>query len=249
MRVLLIVVGMTAGVVVIMTHAGLILALPRPYATLQFGFRLESYVLLGVSGAMLAVLVLMRDGARSARLWRWMLVPILVVSIVGAVEQTDAYHARSRRSAALSSYLVPKYEEEGLLDYVDSSVEYDPSRLPEVDFHPHDEHASVVVHQPPGQRIDTNIRAGPDLVRVTGARIVGDDSKADNVLEISSSGGPARRDAGRRDSPSTTSETISVSPAESLPVVLGRVLTLLSLVVLSVELVVVAVRGRRARGM
>ena len=39
---------------VAMTHAGLILALPRMYATLQFSFRLESFVLLGVSAAIVA---------------------------------------------------------------------------------------------------------------------------------------------------------------------------------------------------
>jgi hypothetical protein len=246
MRVLLIISIATASIVVLMTHVGLILNLPRPYATLQFGFRLESYVLLGVSGAVLAVLMLMKDGARTMRLWRWLLAPILALSIAGAVEQVGAYKPESSRSIALYSYLTPIYEEEGLLDYVDSSLHYNPSRLPEVDFQPHGGHASVVVHLPPGQRIDTNIRASPDLVHVTGARIVGDDAQANDVLEVDPGDLAAKRP--RRDGrPSARAETISVSPANSLPVVLGRVLTAIAVIALALQLVAVAVRSRARR--
>ncbi len=57
-RVLLICAALTTFLIVLMTHAGLILALPRAYATLQFSYRLESYVLLALSGTVLAALVL-----------------------------------------------------------------------------------------------------------------------------------------------------------------------------------------------
>ncbi len=245
MRVLLIVSIVTSAIIVTMTHVGLILTLPRLYATVQFSYRLEGYVLLGVSGAVLAVLAMARDGARELKPWTWMLVPILTVSIAGAVQQTDAYtHGRSR-SIALSSYLDPIYEEEGLLDYVDDSLHYNPSKLSEVDFHPRGEHASVAVHLARGRRIDTNLRADPNLVHVTGARIVGDDTHADDVLEIDPAKPAAKQGAvtpsQRR---SSATEIISVSPADSLPVVLGRALTVLAAIVLALQLVVAAMRDR-----
>jgi hypothetical protein len=248
MRVLLIVSIVTVAIIVTMTHVGLILSLPRLYATVQFSYRLEGYVLLGVSGAVLAVLVMARNGARKLKLWTWMLVPILIVSIVGAVQQTDAYNHGRSRSIALSSYLNPIYEEEGLLDYVDDSLRYNPSRLPEVDFHPRGDHASVTVHLVPGQRIDTNIRADPNLVHITGARIVGDDTHADDILEVGTGELAGKHGALTRiDRRSPATEIISVSPANSLPVVFGRTLTVIAIIVLALQLVVAAARDRAAR--
>jgi hypothetical protein len=96
MRLLLILSLASALLLIVMTHAGLILALPRIYATLQFSFRLESYVLLGIAGAMLAALVVNRDGGPVARYWTWALVPVLAVSIVGAAQQTAAHQPQAR---------------------------------------------------------------------------------------------------------------------------------------------------------
>ena len=107
-----------------MTHAGVILALPRMYATLQFSFRLESYVLMGISGALLAALVPIGEGGgRRLLLWRWLLVPIAIVSIVGALEQVGAYTPGSSRDTALRLLPpTPRFEQEGLLDYVDDDL-------------------------------------------------------------------------------------------------------------------------------
>ncbi len=253
LRVLLVVCGATLLIGVAMTHAAIVLALPRLYSTLQFSFRLESYVLLGVAGAVLAALVLARRGGRRVRLWAWALLPIAIVSIVGAVQQVDAYPSGEGRRVSLQSYLPPRPD--GLIAYVDTSLAYLEKRLPVVDFHPAPAQAdrvSAVVHLPPGQLVDTNIRAGPNLVHVTGARIVGNDPEADDVLEIAPRGRAAARSrppAGSRPStrsrPPAATVTISVSPADSLPVVLGRVLTLLAITVLAVELAVLATRGRR----
>src|SRR5262249_57994395 len=59
-RILWIVCGLTVLFAILMTHPGVVLDLPRPYTYLQFGFRLETYVLLGLSAAVLAILVLAR---------------------------------------------------------------------------------------------------------------------------------------------------------------------------------------------
>jgi hypothetical protein len=235
-RVLLILCAVSALVGIAMTHAGLILALPRLYATLQFSFRLESFLLLGVSGAVLAALVAARDGPRGVRLWNWALVPIAIVSLYGAIEQVDAYPHGRPRGTALSSYLVPTFEREGLLDYVNDRQPIVARHLPRVDFPPdslHGDRATQIVRARPGQLVDTNIRSTPDLVRVTGARIVGADPEADDVLEVSGA-------------ESTPTHTISVAAAGTLPVTLGRVLSVLALVVLAGQLLWPTVR--RVRG-
>jgi hypothetical protein len=244
MRLLLIISATTILLTVVMTHAGLILALPRLYATLQFSFRLESYVLLGIAGAVLAVLVLNRDGGRHSRALTWALVPVLAVSVIGAAQQTGAHPSGRSRSLALDSYLEPTYEQEGLLDYVDASLNVIKTPLPAVRFPPrsvHHDRASIVVHEPPGQRVDTNIRSAPELVHVSGARIVGADPEANDVLEIG-----AGSDAGSRH-PNTGhghaaagTEQISVSAAASTPVVAGRILSVIGLATLVLELLLLA---------
>jgi hypothetical protein len=243
MRVLLVLSAASTLLVVVMTHAGLILVLPRMYATLQFGFRLESYVLLGVAGAVLAALVLNRDGDRGVRFWIWALVPVLAVSALGAVQQTDAHPAGRSRALALSSYLEPTYEQEGLLDYVDDHVEVTKTHLPLITFPPesvrHDR-ASILVREPPGQRVDTNIRSAPELIHVSGARVVGADLEADDVLEITAPTYGATRSARRGTTPT---ERISVTAADSFPIVAGRVLTALALAVLAIELILLATPG------
>ncbi len=248
MKICLIISGATVLVAITMTHAGIILALPRLYATLQFAFRLESYVLLGVSGAVLAALVLGRGGDRRARLWNWMLVPIALISVIGAITQTDAYKSSQSRNTALSSYLVPTFESEGLLDYVDDRLHVRRRHLPQITFPPdsiRDDRASKVVHERPGQLVDTNIRSGPELVQITGARIVGIDLQADDVLEIGSYTDASGRAPARRGDTSTIAETISIGPADGLPVAAGRLLTEIAVVVLALELGLPAIRRVR----
>lgn len=253
MKIFLIISGATLLVGIVMTHAGIILALPRVFATLQFTFRLESYVLLGVSGAVLAALVLARDAPRNARLWSWMLVPVAVVSVIGGIEQASAYTPGRSRTTALSSYLVPVYEEEGLLDYVDDKLPIMKKSLPRVTFPPasvQENRASKVIHEPPGQLVDSNIRSTPSLVHITGARIVATDAEADDVLEINSHTGPAGR-GGRAPMNAATSpapaETISVSPSNTFPVIAGRLLSVIGIAALALQLAVPAARRLRSR--
>ncbi len=132
----------------------------------------------------------------------------------------------------------PTLEQEGLLDYVDDELPILHHRYPAVTFPPGAAlagHTAAVLAPPGTRRIDTNLRAGPDLVHVTGARIVGTDSHADDVLELPSvRQRPARLTAG---------------PSRSLPVVAGELLSLLALLALSALLCAVAIRERRvARG-
>jgi hypothetical protein len=248
MRVLMILSGATVLITVVMTHAGLVLALPRAYATLQFTYRLETYVLLGLSGAVLAVLVLAEGGARRVRLWTWMLVPILIFSVVGAIQQVSGYPHLEGRSAVFSYLKFPTNHGVMYPDYLDvDQLRVGSSSGPaaEVHFPPagiHGDHASAVVHLRPGQLVDSNIGGGPELVHVTGARIVGVDTEGNDALEVEAPAASAQTAAATHGGASVPAETISVSTADSAPVVVGRLLSVGAVIVLVLELVVFALR-------
>lgn len=254
MRVLLITAAATLALAVLMTHAGLILALPRAYATLQFSFRLESFVLLGISGAMVVVLVIATGGDARLRRWTWLLAPIAAIAVFGAAQQTSAHPQGADRNTALF-YLTPPPERFGQFDYVDYRLHGREESTSQVYFPIYADasrQVSETVKVPPDRLVATNIRSGPDLVAVTGARIVGVDNQLDDVLELPESRGASGASSASMHS-ATRTATISVGPASSLPVVFGRAISLFALAVLAILLGWLAMRGicgylsRRAR--
>jgi hypothetical protein len=84
--------------------------------------------------------------------------------------------------------------------------------------------------------VASNLRAGPDFVHLQGARIVGTDAQADDVLELT----------GARDRPADGTR-LTVSTAKSLPIVAGRLLSLTALAVLVATLGAVALRSASRR--
>jgi hypothetical protein len=250
MRALLVIAAATAALGVVMTHAGLILALPRPYAALQYSFRLESFVLLGISAAMIPVLVMARDAGPRLRRWTWLLAPIATASIIGALEQADGHLQGYSRSTALASFQAPPSERFSA-DYLDERLRIDDAPLPLVEFPlatvAIDGRAAMVVQLPRDRLVATNIRSGPDFVRVTGAKVVGVDKQLDDVLEVT--GGASRSRIGSSaDAPTPARAVkISVGPADRRPVVVGRAISLIALVALAGELVWIGVRGVRLR--
>jgi hypothetical protein len=237
---------------VVMTHAGLILALPRMYATLQFSFRLESFVLLGISGAMVAVLVMAQDAGSRLQRWTWLLVPVAAVSMIGAIQQTREHLQGYSRATALDSYATPLSEEFGQTDYIDYRLHVYEAPMPSVDF-PRTTifssgHGSQLVRVPPKRLLATNIRSGPDFVDVTGAKIVGVDKRLDDVLEVAPSANRARASSATGAVARAGTVTISVRPAEHLAVTAGRAISLIALLVLAVELLSTCFRGVRPRG-
>jgi hypothetical protein len=239
LRVLFALSAVTLVLLIMMTHSELILALPRVYSTVQFSFRLESYVLLGIAGAVLAVLVLNRDGGRVTKLWTWTLLPILAVSAIGATQQAAGSLFGRSRKLALSSYLKPTFEQEGLLNYVDDSLAVVKTHLPHLHFPPESApggRATVFVHAAPGQVVDSNIRAAPEFVHITGAKIVGVDLEANDVLEIGPGPGVIPKANASPRNGRVPVARITVSTADSLPIVAGRLLTGLAILVLAVEL-------------
>jgi hypothetical protein len=250
-RVLLICLGLMVLVGVVMTHAGLMLALPRPYSILQFAYRLETYVILAVSGAVLAVLAAAQKATRPVRLWTWMLAPILLVSVIGAIQQTAAYPRGGDRDRVLVA-VAPGPMEGELNDYNDVALPILVDRHgppSELEFPPasiRGERASKVVHLPPGELVYSNIGGGPELVRVTGAKIVGISPAGNDVLKVGPSVDSSKRSVDRSAASSPT-EIVSVSPANGLPVVAGRLLSLGAAIFLLGGAALIAIRRIRAR--
>jgi hypothetical protein len=255
-RILLICCIMAVLITVVMTHVGLLLALPRPYTLVQFSYRLETYVLLALSGAILAALVLSAHGTRRARVWRWLAIPVCAVSLIGAIQQLSGYpNPGQDRYTTLEYY--GEVETGENKDFQDVTAPVISGRgLANVDIPPeaiHGDRASFSLHAAPGTLVATNIGAGQNLVHIVGAKAVGVDAETGNmVLQVGSGHNTAAARAGDLQASSTPASdaAISVSTGESLPIVLGRVLTLAALVTLALELLLLpAARSlhRRAR--
>lgn len=235
---LLIFSGVTVLAGIAMTHVGLLLALPRPYTLVQFSYRIEAYVLLGLAGAALAGLALARGRARSARVWLWMAIPVCIVSLLGAVQQIAHYpYPGQDRYAALESY--GEVETGNNQDFQDPQPAVDTSKLPVLNIPAsavHRDHVSWSTRLPPGSLLATNIAAGPYMVSVSGAKPVGVDPRTDDMVLSVGAGTPGVDPSagGAR-----AVKTISISPADGTPIKLGRALSLCALAVLAIELLLV----------
>jgi hypothetical protein len=229
---------------VLMTHTSLLLALPRPYTLLQFSYRLETYVLLGLSGAVLATLVLARSWPRRWRMWSWTAIVVLIASGVGAVQQVDSYPRGDSHPGVVEPdrYVVfnPDHQPPftgGLGDYNDASLPLsEPPGTPIGIFFPtviYNEKVTISVKLPAGVLVHTNLTGAPYLVSVTGAKVVGRDKSGDMVLEINAA--------------KSSRQQITLSRSNRLPVVLGRLVTRFALALLVLLLAACLIRRLQAR--
>jgi uncharacterized membrane protein len=232
-RTLLICSTMTILITVVMTHVGVLLALPRQYSFVQFTYRIEAYVLLALCAAVLAALVLARSGSRRARIWTWMAIPICAVSLVGAIQQMNAF-PYSGVYAGTGRYTVLDHPGEietgNNQDFQDDSEPIVNARnLPKVSIaasEVRDDRVSWRMNLRPGALMATDIATGPYLVHITGAKAVGIDSE--NHYLVLAMG------------PGSGSRPITVSTASGLPIVLGRLLSLVGFAILTLELVLLS---------
>lgn len=234
-RALLVACGASGAIVVLMTHVGLVLALPHPYDMLQFNYRLESYVAMGVSAAALAILSMARETPGMLRRYAWTILPIVVVSLVGAVQQVDAY---PRTQAPRWATFTPGSEvfAETFDDYGYAPLPLiQGERLPVLRASPaaiHDNRLAATVRMRPGQLVYTNIGGGPDLLRISGARVVGRDAGYHLVLAI----GPPSATPSAHPRTALAADRIAIAPADPPPVALGRLLSVAAVAVLALEL-------------
>ncbi|HXN39082.1 MAG TPA: hypothetical protein VN892_13665, partial [Solirubrobacteraceae bacterium] len=226
----------------VMTHPALILALPSPYAVAQFGFRLETWVLLSISAAVLAVLVLARESPRLRRPFSWATAVVVIASVVGAVQQVGEYPRSAPRSPVSADFrhAYPKAPGGGeMIDYDDASLPpVQAAEGPELVFPAasvHDDRVAVSADLPAGRLVRSNLATGPYLVTVTGASVAGRTANGHMVLRVDA----ARTAGGQR---------ISLRPADSRPVVYGRLISSLALLLLGLGLGLLLVNELRGAG-
>jgi hypothetical protein len=254
-RVLFVCAAVALAIAIVMTHVGLLLALPHPYPQVEFGYRLEAYVLLMLSGVVLVALVLARGNSRWARLWSWMALPVCAVSLVGAIGQIGSYpYPGQDRYAALESFGEVGGGYNADFQTVGRAIAGRGLRVVAIPPEAvHDDRVSFTVRAHPGSLVETNIGAGPYLLHVTGAKAVGVDSQTG--LMVLAVDAPRRAAAARSAAAGAATRTasgqatISIRTGNSAPIVLGRLLSLVGLVALALRLLVVPagrvlVRGR-----
>jgi hypothetical protein len=219
-----------------------ILALPDPWTMIQFSYRLESFALFGICGAVIAALVLLERRAR-----RWLialLLPILMVSVIGAaVQRHDAPHY------TLSSVPdIDKFITFNIGDFADGKLAQQFSNpattLGITRASLHRGRVAEDVRAAPGDFVYTNLLTPAKMLHVEGARIVarwpapplgiGWQNRWALVLEVN-----------REVTPGTAH--IVVSEARSLPIVGGRIISILGLLGLVANAAVIGSRAWRRR--
>ncbi len=246
-RMLIVCAAMATLTIVLMTHLGLLLALPGPFTRLEFSYRLESYVLLWVSGTVLCALVSLQGHRRRAPLTA-ILAPLLAFGVLQAVDQVDAHTVRPvSRQASIGPNVESGPRHIEFRDFMDGKIPMYRSNAsaPEVYFPAaalHDDRASVTVHLKPGQRVYTNVGGGPEMVQISGARIFGTSQAGNDLIEV----GPGKQRTSATRGPRWT-EVISVRSAGGPPIVLGRYISLAAIALLLALFALLAARTRHAR--
>ena len=237
LRMFLVLAAMTAGLLVAMSHVGLLIG---PFTMLQYAFRLESDVNLMIAGAVLAALVLLKDQPqRTRRVLHSVLAAILAVSVAQAAKQVTVRRDASKNVdlTAFPRYYGPK----GLThaqDYGSGDLpSLDSTGTPLLEFPVkdiRDGSVSGTLNVRGGERFVTNLVSLSQFVHLKGAHAVGIEPFGGTVIVIDPVSGPGPA-------------TISVSEAHPPAVVIGRWLSLLGLAGLAANLVVIAARGWRRR--
>ncbi len=244
-RMLAVLTLLTVGVFAVMTHPRWLSALPDPWQMIQFSYRLETYVLFGICGALIAALVLVD---RSGHRWLiWLLLPIMVFSVIGAALQR---HDAPRGAYSLSAD-IDRYVSFSVGDYTDGKLRKhaaDPRRkdliLRRADVRRG--RAVVDLRAAPGEVIYTNLMVPPRFLDIQGARVIGRwpaaalgrgwQTRWSLVLQMDDDANPDEA-------------SVVIQEARSLPIVAGRIISLLGvlgLVAIGVTILAGAVRRRRS---
>jgi hypothetical protein len=242
-RALAILALLTTGILLVMVHPSWILVLPDPWLMIQFSFRLMTYVLLGICGAVIAALALVDRGTRR---WPvWLLLPILAVSVIGAAVQ--------RRDAPRSSYgldvRIDSFLSFSTGDFADGGLPQIPpisgaKTMSMSRTGVRRSHIAADASAAPGDVLYTSLLTPARMVDVQGARVIGRWAGQPSrpnwqvrwglVLQID-------RDA----TPGTAH--IVIREARSLPILGGQVISLIGLLGLVANGAVIASAARRRR--
>jgi hypothetical protein len=240
-RTLMVLSVLSIAVTIVMTHPRLLTVLPDPWLMIQFSYRLESFVLYGICGATIAALVLLDHSPH-----RWvaaLLIPILAFSVIGAISQVRDVPRRAD-DVPLSIDTLKSFSTG---DFADASLR----PRPQTDPAPIMVYTRVDVER---DRFETTIPARPHeivyldvmslsrMVDVQGARVVGR-----WAVLFRQNWQPRWYLALRIDDDATPGKAhIVIREAQTLPIVGGRIISLLGLLGLAANAAMI-VRGRLRR--
>jgi hypothetical protein len=240
MRVTMVLIGWGLVFGIVMTHAGLIEALPGPYAFVQFQYRLLSYVLLSLCAAMMTILAyLAHSDVVGGRIFKLALVPALIVAAIGAAGQVAAYpRTIPDRDVVFSPAQQPPSTMYSLNDYYDVSLPLVPTPPLTLFFPPAAIHRDRVAlpyqSSLDGQAVQTNLLAAPYLVSVHGAMVIGRIANGAIALRLPSK--PQR------------SRVVTLSRSSRLPIIAGSAISAVGVAGLLVILLWTLLGEVRSRG-
>ena len=241
-RMLAVLMLLTAGSLTLMVNPRWILSLPDPWTLIQYSYRLETFVLFGISGAVIATLRLLDQNAH-----RWLiglLLPILLLSVINAAMQ--------RHDAAPRTDIVLPTDDSfttfSFGDYADATLKQIPAqpgqqplRITRADLKRGT--MSRTIPAAPGELIYTSLLTPPRLIDVEGAQVIGRWSapwfsdwqkRWGLVLKIDQDATPGKAH-------------LVIREANSLPIIGGRIISILGLLGLLANAVVIARAGGRRR--
>ena len=241
-RMLIILALLTVGALTLMVNPGWILSLPDPWTMIQYSFRLETFVLFGICGAVIAMLRLLEQDAD-----RWLiglLLPILLLSVINAAAQRHAIP----RSTIRPPPTLDRFTAFNFGDYADATLEQIPAqrgkqplRITQADLKRGT--MSRTIRAAPGELIYTSLLTPPRLIDVKGAQVIGRWSapwylgwqkRWGLVLKIDQNATPGKAH-------------LVIREANSLPIIGGRIVSILGLLGLLANAALIARTGRRRR--
>jgi hypothetical protein len=219
--------------------------LPTTLSYVQFTYRLETYIILGLA-LLVAVLLHAIQGwrAQSPRQARWLelgLGAALAIGVAAGVWQTwdtpsTTFSTRAQATADPHKQPGTWYDTGGFRDRSRKVIDLPPSQkviFPPADLG--DDKLTKVVQLPPNDApISTNVAAGDYLVRIKGARSVGRTADGYQVVQ------PVEVLPGHK-------ARLTLEAQTSKVVVGGRVVTYLALAFIAAALAAIGLSGRRVR--
>lgn len=244
-RVLMVLSVATVVLLLVLSHAELLLVLPEPWQMLQFSYRLETFALFGICGAMIAGLRLL-DGSR--RRLTVLLVPILAFGVVGTARQI-----RDVPTGTFAPYLdIDGFITFSLGDFADGTLK---ALVPgstrtgertlvlgrkDIDG----DRAELTLPVEPRDVLYSNLLVPRQMIEVQGAHVVG----RWQAVPLGEGWQPRWNLALKVDDDARPGKAhIVIKEARTLPIVGGRVLSVLGLLGLAANAAVIARAGWRRR--
>jgi hypothetical protein len=242
-RTLVVLMLLTAGVLTVMVNPSWIVSLPDAWTMIQFSYRLETFALFGICGAVIVALVLLEQRAH-----RWLiglLLPILMLSVISAaVQRHDAPRTKFRPPTNID-----RFSTFNIGDFADGTLTRQPAVSGPAVLHITRANLKRGVvtgnlRVPPGELVYTNVMTPSRMLHVEGARVVGRwpapplfpgwQDRWALVLKVNHDATPG-------------TAHLVIREARSLPIVGGRIISILGLLGLVANAAVMARAGWRRR--